>query len=401
MHRKSSVLRIVIVGIRWPPETFLANLILRLAERGIKITLALGGRRRSGWLTHPNINWIHTPNWTGSYVGRLIQLVLSFVIALMRSPKDVKYFLSYAGQYNRIVNKFRELNKLLPFAGRTWDVIYFPWNSAAMRYQALYGLGMPVVLSCRGSQINIAPHNPRRSIYRNALEDTFRAATIVHCVSESILQEAMRYGLNPEKACVIRPAVDPKFFYPAKKRTYSKKSFEIVSVGNLNWVKGYEYAIQTIRYLKDLGVPVRYHIIGDGPERIRIQYTVLDLGLREDVILHGHVDHHTVCKRLQNSDVFLLSSVSEGISNAALEAMACGLPVVTSNCGGMRELVANGVEGFVVPIREPLIMAKMLYSLWTNEYIRRRMQQASRERILHEFTLDLQIDNFIRLFNSV
>jgi len=99
--------------------------------------------------------------------------------------------------------------------------------------------------------------------------------------------------------------------------------------------------------------------------------------------------------------VFLLSSLSEGISNAALEAMACGLPVVTTDCGGMREAVTDGIEGFVVPVRDPEAMAEALLRLWKDPELRRRMGEAARERVLREFRLDQQISAFLALFKDV
>src|SRR5262249_45707758 len=157
------------------------------------------------------------------------------------------------------------------------------------------------------------------------------------------------------------------------------------------------YALLAIRRLADQGIPVRFEIIGQGAERQRIVYTIHDLGLEEHVHLHGRLAPEGVRDRLQQADAFLLSRLREGIANALLAGMACGLPVVTTGCGGMREAVADGVEGFVVPARDVEAMAAALATLAANPDLGRRMGQAARERISRQFTLDRQVTRFIEL----
>jgi len=177
--------------------------------------------------------------------------------------------------------------------------------------------------------------------------------------------------------------------------------FCVIIVGPLDWQMGYEYALLAIRQLVDSGLDVRFEIIGAGPEHSRVLYTVDDLNLKEHVHLLGQLPPDDVRRRLQQADVFLLASLSEGISNAVLEAMACGLPVVTTDCGGMRDAVADGVEGFVVPVRDPAAMAEALRKLAADPELRAIMGQRARERILGEFTLEQQTQQFLALYRDV
>jgi colanic acid/amylovoran biosynthesis glycosyltransferase len=282
------------------------------------------------------------------------------------------------------------------------DIVHFEWVSSAIEYIPMYSIWRcPIVISCRGRQINVRPHSPNREGYLHNIERAFHQAAAVHCVSEAIRREAMQYGLDPTKAWVIRPAVDPQFFYPPSSTLRQYDCFHIVSTGSLIWRKGYEYALLAIRRLVDMGVPAEFEIIGEGPERQRILYTIDDLGLRGHVHLLGQLSPEQVRERLQQADAFLLSSLSEGISNAVLEAMSCGLPVVTTDCGGMTEVVTNGVEGFVVPVRDPDTMANCLQALWENPELRSAMGAAARERVIREFSLERQIREFLFMYQSV
>jgi colanic acid/amylovoran biosynthesis glycosyltransferase len=297
-------------------------------------------------------------------------------------------------------SRLRVWNRVAPLVGRPWDVVYFPWNSAAIAHRPLFGWGIPVVISCRGSQVNVAPYNPRRQSIRSGLRYTLQRATAVHCVSGAIRDEIGQYGVDFAKVRVIRPAVDPEFFRPSVTPTGSSARLRVVSTGSLNWVKGYEYALGAVRLLVHQGIPVALDIIGDGPERQRVLYTIQDMALEGHVRLLGKLPPDAVRCRLQQADVFLLSSLSEGISNAALEAMACGVPVITTDCGGMREAVTSGVEGFVVPTRASQAMAESLEVLWQNPSRRAEMGAAARRRIECDFRLDQQVGQFVKLILS-
>lgn len=394
-------LRLLVAGCAWPPETFLARLVRGLVEAGIQVTVASRVKPTPEWLALGGFRWLPAPGWSGGAPGRVLRLGWMAGRALIRAPRDVARLAKNMRDHEALSERVKAWSRLLSFTGGKWDAIYFPWNTAAISYLPLFSLGAPVVVSCRGSQVNVAPHHPHRGALRQGLKATFRRAAAVHCVSEAIRQEARRHGLDLEKAHVIRPAVDPEFFRPGPDAAGNGRRFRVVSTGSLSWTKGYEYALSAIRRLRDAGVDVEYRVIGSGQDHQRLLYTIQDLGLSGHVHLMGRLSPEEVLSELRAADVFLLSSVSEGISNAALEAMACGLPIVTADCGGMREAVTDGLEGFVVPAREPAPMAAALARLSADPPLRRRMGTAARDRILKDFSLRDQIRRFVRLYEGV
>jgi glycosyltransferase involved in cell wall biosynthesis len=166
-------------------------------------------------------------------------------------------------------------------------------------------------------------------------------------------------------------------------------------VGWLRWEKGYEYGLEAIRLLLDEGVPVQLEILGEVPaerrdaldERARILHTIRDLGLEDDVRLAGGVTSAQIAEALLATDVLMHPSLSEGIPVTIVEAMGCEVPVVATDCGGVTEALADEVEGFVVPSRNPRALSSALERLWRDPQLRSRMGKAGRAKVLSEFTL--------------
>ncbi len=169
---------ILVVGLSWPPETFLARLFRGLASAGHRITLAVPQKPGGNWL-HPNIDWLYTPAWRGSVARRIGQFAAQTPRVFSNSKQFLPQMATHIKTGSTFSKRLRGWHQFLPFAAANWDVIYFPWNSAAIHYLPLFDLGIPTVVSCRGAQVNIAPHNPERHAIQQGLAETFERATAV------------------------------------------------------------------------------------------------------------------------------------------------------------------------------------------------------------------------------
>jgi colanic acid/amylovoran biosynthesis glycosyltransferase len=280
------------------------------------------------------------------------------------------------------------------------DIIHFEWNSAAVDHKWMFDYyGCPTVISCRGRQVNIWPHMPGKEKFTQDLRYTFEKVSAVHCVSKSILQECMELGLPPQKARVIYTAVDTDFYVPnPNANTKQDEAIHIIMVGALIWRKGFEYALMALKSLLDQELDVYLDIVGDGPELDRIEYTARDLHILEKVNLIGKLTPDRVRDALWQADIFLLASLSEGIANVVVEAMSCGLPVVSTDCGGMREAITDGAEGFLVPARNAAAIAAALACLINDPQLRAAMGAAGRKRVLRSFTSEMQAKEFSDLY---
>jgi len=401
---KDRPLKLLVVGARWPPETFLAAQFAALAARGVEVTVAA----RSAWMGPgtriPGVKVIRLPGPRDPAVITVLRCLWELVRA-PRSWRSLRDAVQCAlrGSNGNWLRALGHIRAVLPLLRLRPDLLHFEWASAAAAWLPYWHLWQcPVVVSCRGREITVTPSLTGQEGYREAIRMTFKRAAAVHCVSEAIRDDAEALGLDPRKGWVIRPAVDPTRFKPGGLRA-AGGPFRIVSVGSLNWWKGHEYALAAVARLREAGTAVEYEIVGGGPksERQRIQYAIEDLGLSGCVTLRGAARREQVLSALQRADCFLLPSLTEGLSNAVLEAMACGLSVVTTNCGGMREAVTDGVDGLLVKPRDIAGMAAALVRLAKDSKLRRRLGEAARVKVAKRFALLRQTDEFLRLYDVV
>jgi L-malate glycosyltransferase len=140
-------------------------------------------------------------------------------------------------------------------------------------------------------------------------------------------------------------------------------------------------------------------MIGDGPERVAAEWLVRDKGLNEDVLFLGKQSQ--VQNLLNCGDLFLLPSDLESFGLAALEAMACGVPVICSRVGGIPEVIQEGVEGYLAPPRDIDTMAARAIEILGNSAIKKRMGAAARQRALTHFCSEEIIPLYEALYRSL
>lgn len=361
-------MRLLILDIRWPPETFLMRKIEALAGCGYQITVGTADAARGR--IPANVRVLTLPASRRGWVKAL----WLFGRALAREPRQAVRGLrevtgSGLGGWRLGVRRWA-------IAAERPQIVHWEWTLAAVPCLPLLEEAHEwhAVVSCRGAHISIAPVNPRRRTESERLGDLFAEVSCVHAVSDSIVSEAEGLGLQRHKAVVIRPAVNASHF-PVSDARRKDSSVRITMTGALIWRKAMEYALLAFRGLRNAGVEAELEVLGGAAkdERERFLYTVDDLELGGSVRWRGAVPADEVAQRLREADIFLHASHSEGISNAVLEAMACGLPVVCTDAGGMREAVRDGIDGFVVPVRDVEAMAEALVKLARDPELRRRM----------------------------
>jgi glycosyltransferase involved in cell wall biosynthesis len=226
-----------------------------------------------------------------------------------------------------------------------------------------------------------------------------RNTDAVVAVSEDAAEVARRVErVTPAKVRVIHNGIDLDGL-PAPERRSGDGYGRAVSVARLHAVKDQATLFRAARRIADARPQFRLALVGDGPERPALERLRHELALEENVCLHGHRDD--VQASLRESDIFMLSSASEGLSLTLLEAMAAGLPVIATDVGGNREVVTHGETGLLVAPGSPEALAAATLSLLDDPARALAMGRAGRQRVERVFDLRLMVRRYEDLYREL
>jgi teichuronic acid biosynthesis glycosyltransferase TuaC len=216
-------------------------------------------------------------------------------------------------------------------------------------------LGVPVCITLRGTEMPLA-RDPKR---RRRMIMALRRATRIFAVSESLKRHAVTLGIAPDKIVVVGNGVDAAKFHrvdrPAARTSLglAANARVLISVGALVERKGFHRVIECLPALRERFPGLRYLIVGSpGPEgdwSAQLRRLVEEQGLQDCVLFLGGLAPEVLKAPLSAADAFVLATRNEGWANVLLEAMACGLPVVTTDVGGNAEVVTAPHLGTLVP----------------------------------------------------
>jgi colanic acid/amylovoran biosynthesis glycosyltransferase len=213
------------------------------------------------------------------------------------------------------------------------------------------------------------------------------AADFAACVSSFGKAQAMR-TVSPEhwsKFVIVRCALDLQALPP--RQTVRRERLRVVCVGRLSPEKGHIGLLEAFAAARKRGHDAELVLVGDGPERERIERRIAELGLDGAVLLRGRLSEADTLAEIAGSDLLVLASFMEGLPVVLMEAMALGLPVIAPRVAGVPELVQDGVHGCLFAPAAWDELAESLHKLLSDSGLRARLSQANRARIEAEFEI--------------
>ena len=225
----------------------------------------------------------------------------------------------------------------------------------------------------------------------------YRSAGRVICVSERVRKGVENHPGIRARATVIYNGVDSKLFYPA---TGELSTNTILSVGNLIPTKGHELLMRAIATLRKCDLRVRWEIIGDGPERQRLEQLGRELEVDGQVYFLGRQSRSQVAEAMRRCTLFALPSYYEGLGCVYLEAMCSGKTVIGCRGQGIDELVQHAVNGWLIGPGDLEELTESLATLLQKGGMRRRLGEAARKTILQSYTLDHQAAQLSALYRE-
>jgi len=282
--------------------------------------------------------------------------------------------------------------------------------------------GVPYIITSHGIEIMLWSRNPLYQRYR--LYNTrriFRSAARVIAVSQELKQLSQQCGAHPERTVVFANATNVDRFQPdldgstlRRQLSYRDDDVVVISVRRLAPKNGVQYLVDCAAHINPTHPQVKFLICGDGPVKPDMQQRIDDLGLQDCFHFAGSVDNALIPEHIAASDIAVFPSLAEATSIACLECMATGTPVVTSNVGGLPEIVEDGINGLLVdylktdssfidyglPLQVVQRFSAAITKLADDSALRRRLGENGSRIVRERFNWQSYVDRIIPLYEE-
>lgn len=383
-------LKIAVYSGSLPSTTFIERLIIGLSSKDCEIYLFGFSKQRVSYSKSVSVF-----GYKNTKINKALHFIkYSFLLFCFKNKEKRKL--------DRIL-KLQSKNLLLdkvkcyPVLWHKPDVFHVQWAKGLADWIWVQKFDIKLILSLRGAHINYSPIADKKlaAMYR----ENFPKVDAFHAVSKAIGLEAEKYGALKEKIKVIYSGLPLDI---EKRKAYKEnKIFQMTSVGRAHWKKGYTFALDACKILKDNNFKFNYTIVG-GTNDIEYTYQIHDLKLTEEVKLLDKLPYKKVQEFMRNSDLLLLPSVEEGIANVVLEAMLNNTLVLTTDCGGMDEVIQDRKNGFITPIRDSETMAKKILEVATLEQERKEdILKNALQTIKVQHSEKQMVDQMLTLYQSI
>lgn len=276
-------------------------------------------------------------------------------------------------------------------------------TSAVLARQILAadGINIPVVTTLHGTDITIVGRDPS---FKPVVNYSINESDGVTAVSSYLRCETMsRFDVKRDIDVV------PNFIDTARFKRQNKEHFRralcpnnekvLVHISNFRPVKHATDVVEIFHRLRSDDVPVKLLLVGDGPDRAGAEHMARELGVFEDVRFLGKQE--PVEEILSIADVFLMPSETETFGLAALEAMACSVPVVASNVGGLPELITDGETGYLCPLGDIEAFTIRTREILLDDNLQQRMSRNSRERAKNHFDINQIVPQYEQYYERI
>ena len=394
-------------------ETFILNQIIGLLEKNCQVDIYGYEPSRTAKL-HPDVTNYNLLNHTfyyknlpKNYFIRLITAFWLFLINFYRAPLLLLRSLDF-NQFGHQALSFRLFYAVIPFIGnnKEYDVIHchFGHNGLlGMNLRHIGALQGPLVTTFHARDIT----QKLSELGEDAYDALFLESQFLLPISEHWQKKLQKLGCDPSKILVHHMGIDCQKFTFIPRKYDGQGKVEIVSIARLVQKKGIEYGIRAIAHLKKQGYSVRYSVIGNGELYDELNQLISELNLTDSIYLLGWKHQDELLEILNSAHILLAPSVTssqgdqEGIPVALMEALAMGLPVVSTQHSGIPELVDDGISGYLVPEYDAEALAEKLACLIDEPQGWAEMGEAGRHRVEKDFNIDKLNTALFDVFRSI
>lgn len=392
-------------------KTFIINQITELIDRGHEVDI-YAGEPDSQNVVHPDVEKYNLLNRT--YYDRVPR---NSQIRLLKTPSILlKKFHKNPAIVTRSLNIFKYGKKALslyllyqaiPYLDKKpYDIIHCHFGYNGLKAQALRNIGVlkgKLIITFHGVSMSKDLREKGEHIYNKL----FERGELFLPISEHWKKKLIKLGCDESKVIVHRMGIDCDNFAFIPRQPSPDNVTRLVSISRLVEKKGIEYGIRAVAKLSKTKPNIEYNIIGDGLLKPKLQELIQELNLSSTVKLLGWKQKTEVINILNNSDILLAPSITaqdgdcEGIPVALMEAMAMGLPVISSLHSGIPELVQNGISGFLVPERDIEGIAEKLNYIIEHPEAWLKMGKAGRKIVEENYDIDKLNNRLLNIYQEL
>ncbi|MGQ3684418.1 MAG: glycosyltransferase [Candidatus Loosdrechtia sp.] len=295
-------------------------------------------------------------------------------------------------RYGRKAWNFYLLFQCIPFFERgPFDIIHCHFGTLGLKAVLLKQIGVincKIVTSIRGYDITMIPKE-NLGIYH----ELFREGDLFLPVCQSLKERLIQEGCDEKKIVVLYDGIDCSKFEYSQRQRITGEPVKVLTIARLVEKKGVVFALEAVAGLISKGETIEYKIIGDGVLYENFKQMIEKKGVEQQIKLLGWKTHEEIKLLLEDVHVLVAPSLTsetgdqEGIPNVIKEAMASGLPVISTFHSGIPELVTDGVSGFLVPERDSASLADSLEYLINHPEICNEMGKAGRKQVEQKFDI--------------
>jgi glycosyltransferase involved in cell wall biosynthesis len=255
----------------------------------------------------------------------------------------------------------------------------------------------PLVITNHGLNSQTAPKWFQDIYTATGARLTFAAADKIICYTETEKKELINIGVKSQKIKVIHNGIDTDLFVPAKEPSFEKKN--LLWVGRYAKGKGLDYLVDAFNIVKLKHPDATLTMVGQGPDKDRTIQKIYDLNLSNSIIMKDFVPNSEIVSLYQNSSVFVLPSLEEGVPRTILESMSCGIPVVCSSLPQLVDIVDGG--GTLVPVKDSQTLADSILEVLSNSSLAEKFRENGRRNVVENYSWKDTVRKTIRLYEEL
>jgi glycosyltransferase involved in cell wall biosynthesis len=254
----------------------------------------------------------------------------------------------------------------------------------------------PLVITNHGLISQTVPMWVHRMYLPTIAKWTFKFADKIICYTEKEKSMLEKLGIDSDKIVVIHNGTDTNMFIPCEKE---KNSNQILWIGRFTPGKGVEYLIDAFGILEKEYPDLKLLMIGKGPLKEDIEQQIQDLNLSKNIFIKEFVPNSELPEIYQNSDIFVLPSLNEGIPRTILEAMACGVPVICTELPQLVDVVKGC--GLLVSLRDSQALAEGILRVISDRELSQKLGENGRKKVVENYSWEDTVKRTINLYDEL